>query len=594
MTAITSIWINEGDANRVCCGFANGDVQATADSALLAGATWSKLVTLPAAVEDIAESPEQLGQYWACSGRYLYLTFDGFASYGPFATFPEGAVARKLSNSAFGNFVSATVPAGSGASPVRWADDDEEMTMPVLEPPVEDVRALAHHLYEDKLFAVDVLGRVLYKPPDSLTMEHVLTLSDFVAEHGEVRRMIRDNANQNVYMIVCANALIKTFDGFKTVVKVRGYVDPLFGRQLGMGQLGRRLINGRRVAALGTGGTAALRFIWTENCQAIAPVWQENSTGLPDANYCTVNLAPDKGGEVAYIRNGNSLYRNSAYRTGGVWQEVLNKAIAEAAIGQTYDYGLALGQQIGVSAAAPGYVVVACYCTHTTSLWDWVVLHSHDYGATWTATIVRVGTGAASYRTVHGAAVGLTNGQRVYGLFGDGASGSAAVYGSADGGHTWSAGLTFANTSAVGRQLVIQKEGNPNDLIATVSGYQMTERTTDGWASSIPWGNAGWVPVWAGQGGLAAGYGMNTNNGTFRTADLGQTWALAYGWPYGTHIERIVCVTPELWYCANRGQSAGIWLCRTQALDEWSTCNGNLFSGLGIANCWALDVDMGA
>ena len=217
---VKCVWINETDRDRCVVGLADGTVWATTDASLVETSTWTELAEFAAPIEWVAESPEQIGQYWVCSGRYLYVSFDNLATSFALATFPEGSTSRKISNSYFGNFVCASVP--EGESPVRWADGDQALVMPVLATPIEDVRAITHHLYQPITWFCDVLGRFCRVDSD-LSVTLVSTITDTFATIGNVNHMIRDTVNQAVIYVACDNGLLKTYDGGLSWVMLRDY-----------------------------------------------------------------------------------------------------------------------------------------------------------------------------------------------------------------------------------------------------------------------------------------------------------------------------------------------------------------------------------
>ena len=145
------------------------------------------------------------------------------------------------------------------------------------------------------------------------------------------------------------------------------------------GTIGQGNGNGIRVLVAGISGGAP-RFGWTENILVSSPAWTANNTGLP-GTASTVNLLrldPFAPSTTAFLRVDGSIYKNTAYRTGGSWSVIFTPAAG------TFS-GFA---DVQLSIAQPNFIAIL----HAHSVNGLTVDHSHDGGTTFpTSAVATVG-----------------------------------------------------------------------------------------------------------------------------------------------------------------------------------------------------------
>lgn len=201
---ITAIWVHELDDNRVIVGLANGDVWATSNALGLELSRWEKLVTLPTQVEWLVESFSNRGEIRAAAGESLYITFDGFASYGELTDF-AGGTAYRSALSPFGNYASGALSPDA----VR-GEDGVAITLPGGTP--DEIRGLTHHIRRDVLFAGDRAGQTYVKDEGASTF----TAAGALASLSPINHMLRDGDNMGALYLAADDGIYKSYNEGET------------------------------------------------------------------------------------------------------------------------------------------------------------------------------------------------------------------------------------------------------------------------------------------------------------------------------------------------------------------------------------------
>ena len=568
--AVNSIWVHETQDGRITVGLANGKLYLSTDG----GTTWTLLYTFAAAITCVKESPMLMGQFWVTSGVYQYIFYEGASAPTVQATFPATSVARWTANSFMGNYACATIPAASGAAAVRGADDDSALAFPDMTPgdPVEDVRALTHHLYLDILWACDLAGRFFVKAEGATTFAHV---ADMTAP-GDVHHMLRDTALQNLIYVQAAEGLYKTPDGGNTFLLLDDYTAAgLVGYQVGLGSLRLRVSTGRRVYVAGRlsmtlGGIAAA---YTDNIWAASPTWVDISTGLPTTGAPTIpefelDSVDRNTGYMLVTAEPTVLYANTDLRGVGSWAVVLDGDDIETLTGRTrYDGGHTM---VGLSTtpypSPTGTVGVA------VRFWDAGDLSPHNYvitstdqGATWTATEIAEGLTPRTYWSVQDLVLGQHDG-RYYVTFSRLAV-LTRIYTSP------TAYYEQATTSSTWFALIWPGAENINDhfcLFATQGGEGA--RTVNGWSSASAFGAAGILPVFAPDGQVVGGYTPGDLE-VYRSTDGGDSFTETTAFGGGLSVKDLVALDGAHWYLAG---AMGARTCTDNDLATWTDRNGDI------------------
>lgn len=561
---VNCVWINEMDANRVVVGLDNGEIWATADASKGVAATWTKLYTFASAVNWIAESPYQQGQYWACVDEAVWLTFDSYAT-APIWHFGwvTGDTAHKIALSPFANYGCGTVASGS---PVKRSDGVEITGLSGT-----DCRAICHHIRDDILYAAELSGsdaKVYQKPAGSTEFELLAT----IAGAGQPYAMIRDGDHEMILYLACAEGLYKAFDGGSHWWRVRDYsAVGLDGLQVGYGSAPiTPPVVGVVLFALGKTGSVP-KFAFCEDYGAASPTWIENSTGLPATG--TIHelvLDPFHARDAAIVRIDENLYRNTAIRTGGSWEKVLDEAIVAAARGKSASgWNITGFESRGVvtSIASEGFISVAGGCVND----NFLLLHSHDLGDTWHC--LDVGFGGAGACQV----VGQYDANRLFYGLGPGnlLNFRLKLYRSDDGGHS----LTLVNDTGLGYGPSI-----PWSLWQPYEGnYYQTEvylcANNRAGATGRKSFNAG-----ASWDTLATSHRLQFSSdnsdvvydwvgrNTYRSTDRGTTWT--------EHINATTHNIGNMWVVSDDLQFAAIaggeMVVYSKDLATWESCKGNL------------------
>lgn len=218
-SSVECIWVNEANAVRVWVGLANGEVWYTVQADLLAEAVWLEAVDFPSRVNWVVESYAADGQVRACAGENVYVTYDGFGTYGVLTTL-AGGEAKRVALSFFGNYAS-----GEAASPVVH-EDSSAVGFPGAVP--ADVRITAFAA-EDALLALDEDGHAWVKDPGASSFRAAADTGIGPAGH-----VVRDGEQTKVFYAAGEGGVVKTYDAAETWVLLRDYATvPLYGYQIG-------------------------------------------------------------------------------------------------------------------------------------------------------------------------------------------------------------------------------------------------------------------------------------------------------------------------------------------------------------------------
>ena len=168
-------------------------------------------------------------------------------------------------------------------------------------------------------------------------------------------------------------------------------IPPLQGKGLpgksNSGLVGRGSGPGARAIVTGV-SAGAPRFAWTENIFASSPTWTSSATGLPASvsisRYAVVDpFAPSTTALIVLNQNagnGDELWKNTAYRTGGTWTKVLDHGtIAHAGAATNFQI-----QDVAYTIAQPDLLYVYYGGTGIGCGVD----HSHNNGTGWSATVL--------------------------------------------------------------------------------------------------------------------------------------------------------------------------------------------------------------
>lgn len=419
---IDCIWVNEVNANRVTVGLANGQVHVTNNMSAVASSTWTQLADFASAVLWIEESAAAVGQYRIAMGNQILITFNSFATTAELVNFGSDT-ARNGATSFFANYYGA-----SSATEIKREDGTA-----ITGDATSDIRAVAHHIRDDVLYAVNTAGQSYRKAPGATS----LTAKVAISSPGQVNHMINDGDNQRIFYVAAAQGLYKTFDEFTSVVRMRDYTGGGFDG-LKVGRASLSLVNpaglGLRVVVAGISGGAP-RFGYTDDYRA--GNWIANNNGLPGSASSVRNLRldPFRPSTGAYLMVDSILYRNTAYRSGGSWAAVFDPP------------GASVFGDIQLSIASDGFVALMYALTGTD---DMQVAHAHD-GATFSTDIFVADFDVNQMRPI---LVGQWNADFLA------VSLKSVAYDfskSGDAGHTWSPSVEFPSDDFV---LLMPYEGN--------------------------------------------------------------------------------------------------------------------------------------
>ncbi len=592
-SAVKCVWIHETDRDRVTVGCQDGTIHQTTDASELAAATWAQIADLGEPIEWVAESPMQLGQIWACAGRYLEISFDNGANWAAYATFPSGATARKFASSFMGNFVCASV--GAGESPIR-DDADTEYTMPAMAPDaeIEDVRAISHHLYDDVIWACDLAGRFL-EGSTAGSFSHVGTVTEGVADAGNVNHMVRDTGHQAALYLACDDALVKTFDAGRSFVRMRDYTGAgLQGHQVGIGSLALRVTTGRRVYVAGDGPKVA----YTENIWEASPVWVDISTGLPaDASGPTHLVLDAVDANVGYLVSNGILYANTNLTGGGTWVAIGNSTIFNGLYPRwpafAFDFTSQYIQAVcAVDDGSTGVLLAFVEATAPASTTNGIYLfyRSTDRGSTWTPCVDEDDPPNSRWgvRTYHDwaprAGPGTHQSGKVYTAQENTVRDTAGPITLSGYGGGWADPLDPPLAAGAGATTELVCPGgavNPSDLKCFLAADGELWYTSNGGNAWTKVADTSYVPVCPPDAAAETAVlgGLSVLRGKYsigRSADWGATWATVY--TFGTtQIRDFVADASTRWYAG--GESGGgshLYTCTTDALDAWTERTGNL------------------
>lgn len=278
---------------------------------------------------------------------------------------------------------------------------------------------------------------------------------------------------------------------FTTAPKTSDYIQVIYAQACGQGvtlvpqpivrsPLGKGTGQGKRVYVAGQAGTAS-KFGWTEDITAATPTWTANNAGLPapGGNQWRLLLDPYAPGSRGYMFYGadgatslSSLWRNTAMRTGGTWTEVLTLAGVRTATG---DAGIAnfiiLSADMTIAQIGMFYVVIGTGGGAGGN--QPYLLHTHDYGATWTALALPAGNYNDGPQQGNRAIAGQHDALRAW-VFVDG-TGYSVTRVTADGGHNF----TTPTQNADGPMRVQYRLATDNDSVLFDNASTNFKKSTD-------------------------------------------------------------------------------------------------------------------
>jgi hypothetical protein len=427
---IDCIWVNEIDPDRVTVGLTNGQVHVTNNMTAIASSTWTQLADFASAVLWIEESANQQGQYRLAMGNQILISYDSLATTGELVNFGADT-ARNGATSFFANYYAA-----SSADEIKREDGTV-----ITGDATSDIRAIAHHIRDDVLFAVNTAGQSYRKAAGATA----LTAKVAITTPGTVNHMINDGDNQRIFYVAANQGLYKTFDEFISVVRMRDYTGGGFDG-LKVGRASLSLVNpaltGKRVVVAGISGSAP-KFAYTENIFAVSPVWVGNNTGLSGSTEISfIRLDPFDPSNKAIAVIGDSIWRNTNYRGGGSWSNIYTPAAG------------AVIRDVSFTIASQGRL----YVYHDNATGGTFASHTHDYtnGASPTFT----NTTISGAQPIGGnMRVGQWNPDLVF-IPNPNASTPDSLWRSTDGGHAFSQILLPGSTGAL---VSLPYEGNANE-----------------------------------------------------------------------------------------------------------------------------------
>lgn len=578
---VNSIWIHETQAGRIAVGLDSGALYLSTDE----GATFGLLYTFPAPIFCVKESPTLMGQFWVDCGTAQYLFYEGTSAPITMTDWGASAYSRWCANSFMGNFACATVPAASGLSPVRSADDGSEVAFPDMTPAaqVEDVRLITHHLYLDKLFACDTTGRFFVKGEG----ETAFTNTADMTSPGTVNHGLRDATLQNVVFIAADDGLYKTPDGGYSFVILRDYSGDaaLKGLQVGLGTLRLKLTTGRRVwmtaYQAGAGYDTLSLCARCDNIWAATPVWVDLSTGLPgSAAFGTVTIDPADP-DVGYISLGGIIYQNTDMRGTGSWAALCDDTWAATHMATIYPAAHDSVSIWGVRVATDGTLVVVITCRRTDSLRRVVgIVHSHDQGVNWTDATTAI-TSTNMYHSYSGVSDLLCHAQtgnpHAWLSVANSVNNRWLLFRSDDGYVTWTAVVDYEAIDLGGAYLT-HDLALPSDNAFFIqfndADANVTKHTTDGYvADKTTWVTPAVRIIQAPDSTDLAG--CYTGGNLYRSTDRGQTLGSVVA-TFADVIYQLYAVSQDYWLCAYGAASTNRLLARAtgNTLANWTSAMG--------------------
>jgi hypothetical protein len=249
---VSCVWVNEANAARVWVGCEDGTVWKTAEAGLGATAGWVQRTDFAGRVAWLVESYATDDEVRACVGDAVFVTFDGFATYGRQTTL-AGGEAKSIALSFFGNYA-----AGAAAAPVVAEGSSAAVPFPGASPPPADVRITAF-ADRDGLMALDELGRAFVKAAGATGFAAVAGTGV-----GACGGVVRDGEQASVFYAASAGGLVKTFDAGGSWRALRAYGGATAGLQVGYGAA--PMTPAPRIVRVirGTDGSVGSSHAWTE------------------------------------------------------------------------------------------------------------------------------------------------------------------------------------------------------------------------------------------------------------------------------------------------------------------------------------------
>lgn len=480
---IDCIWVNELDANRVTVGLANGQVYVTNNMSAIGSSTWTQLADFASAVLWIEESAAAAGQYRLAMGNQVLLSHDSLATTGELVNFGSDT-ARAGATSGFANYYAA-----SSADEIKREDGTA-----ITGDATSDIRAIAHHIRDDVLFAVNTAGQSYRKAAGATA----LTAKVAISSPGTVNHMINDGDNQRIFYAAANDGLYKTFDEFTSAVRMRDYTAAnVHGLKVGRASLAlvNSILDGRRMIVLIRHTDGSPRIGYTDNVFASTVTWVgASTTGLPatiDNDKYSCFLLDPFDTTIAYVvTNRNAVYKNTAWRTAGsTWSLVFDLSTFNTLLGLSKTSIIVANQQgeIALTIASEGYI--GMYVTNLPDVGAVYYIHSHDRGATWTA----VATGLSGVPGEAPAAMVSQKNVDIVWVRSQTGGGSVSSFKSTTHGHSFS--VTTSDTINFLEKMVFPVQNNVDSLVLYGMAPDEIGRSLDGTGGILDIAGFGATPL---------------------------------------------------------------------------------------------------
>jgi hypothetical protein len=357
-------------------------------------------------------------------------------------------------------------------------------------------------------------------------------------------------------------------------------------------------------------------LVWTDDLLVASPTWHVNNNGLPDrwipAGYpgnaeansiwaVDPNAPMDRFYGTVYsgaTGDSMSIVRNDDVRNGAAWQTLLDLASFKTLISNATYTAIRVGALYTSPDMPAGFVMVGLTAgTGATGAFSPVsgyALHSHDYGATWTAVVIAPGAGGGTY-TRPGTGGIAANGALYLMCYN--AGGNHYLHVSTDGGHTWSrigtaiytlAGLAVMNlprlASADGATIYLGMSGSG---VTNAGVWKTTDKGTT-WVhnrnAATTYLDTGVTSCPGGESEVLATWGIAADN-FFYTIDAAASWVTVANMPASSHVAMIRPITRDTWLVGSGytrlGQTATSWVYTWDTSAGWVNRDGNLAAIFG-------------
>jgi hypothetical protein len=560
----------------VLVGTADGRLAYSSDS----GATWTQFTGPVGDVNPVTRVwlSGVPGDWWCLTAIGLYRTLDSGATWTKVLA---AAAGESFQDAIAGG--TRTMVAMSGGRVLC----DVAGVAQTLPAGMTDLYAAVADPESDVFYCYDSTGRTCAHDASGGT-----TLSERVALPGgtpQLRGLAMDTEFPGLlYVATGAGGIYKSLDGFATAdgykqIRAPGTDGSPAGAayaQVGAGKLVSTTFTGRRVLV----SCAGPRVFWTENIFTAAPVWQENSNGLPagsaSASYLRLDPWNFKRGFViaGAETTAGVVYKNDDIIGGGAWSPILTSADAISAIG-TFEGTTALQAYIrtlGLSSALENliYAVVDVRPANWTVVSKIFLLKSLDGGASWT-NLGQLAAGAERHTAQF--VVSQHDASYIVLVYTD-AAGTYHIGYSATGAPPLTVGY-----SGAGGWLQVPYGGNDADQIAYYRGGA-NKRTNDGGQTWTDFGTGTYQPFVFDDMIPDHIMALDSYSGVRYSVDRGLTWGdLLKPAPFtfrGTTNGLAISFpsTEVFYYCGYDQATGNTWLVSTLAADHltWTDRTGNL------------------